>query len=185
MHIPLSIRLLALIALAWRLIIMAKKPNPLTLNSNMNFDSIEQTAAQHIHPEPYSRDEIKRLYREKIIGLEEINQENMLVYLYICIEKEYRKAGVYRFLWFKPAYATAFYQALKAVNYEEAQTLYAAILKAINPEKFNDFENKSSTVSSEDFIPHGHMETLTFETFDKVFDLDIFLQKIQTYVCKS
>ena len=183
MHVPLSIRLIALLALAWRLIILAKKPNPLSPKVSVDLNNIPKCTAVYLSDAIASKESLKQLYRDKIRGYEMDSQENMLAYIFTLLEKEYRQKGIFRFLWFKPTYTLALYQALKLIEYQEALVLFSNILKVINPIAFQNIENEEIDINSDDFIPDGQMDKEVFETFDRIFDLEIFAQKISTYVC--
>ncbi len=182
MHIPLSIRLIALITLAWRLIIMAKKPNPLELKPRINLENIPLKKAVYLIDETINTDAIKNIYREKVRTYESDSQENMLIFLFISIEKEYRKAGIFRFLWFQPSHTQALYQSFVKTQYTEAQWALKDILMAINQDACTAFETENNTPETDDFMPEGGMSKDLFEAFDRVFDLEVYLKKISWYV---
>jgi hypothetical protein len=185
MKIPLTIRLLALITLAWRLIIMSKKENPLVLKPSFSIFDLPKTEPLKLNRSQRTFEGVKALYRNTFRGHETDNQTNMLIYLFILVSKEVKKAGIFRFIWYKPEYTFAFYQSLELINYTESKICYEKILNKINPKAYLDFIETKETPKTEDFIVEGNMDKTLFEEFDSIFEIDIYLKKILLYVSKA
>jgi hypothetical protein len=182
MKVPLALRLLVLLALAWKLIVMAKNKNPLELEKAINLAAYEKSATIIIPQENRSLEGIKVFYRNTIRQKETENEGYMLISIFINLEKELKKAGIFRFFWHKPALVMAFYQSLEIVNYSEAKLAYAEILMKVNKKAFEAFENNSFFPKTEDFVVEGNTEKGVFDAFDLQFDLMKYLAKIIKYV---
>jgi hypothetical protein len=183
--IPLVIRLLALLTLAWRLIIMAKKENPVELKPSFSLLDLPKAEPLKLNKSQRTFEGTKALYRNNIRGYETDNQTNMLIYLFVLVSKEVKKAGIFRFIWYKPEYTLAFYQSLSLIAYTEPKLAFEKILNKINSPAFTSYTEQNVLPKTEDFIVEGNTDRALFEAFDAVFKSEIYLKNILLHASKA
>jgi hypothetical protein len=185
MKIPLVIRLLALLTLAWRLIIIAKKENPVELKPSFSLLDLPKGEPLKLNKSQRTFEGTKSIYRNTIRGNETDNQTNMLIYLFILISKDVKKAGIFRFIWHKPEYTLAFYQSLSLIAYTEPKLVFEKILNKINSTAFTSYTEQDILPKTEDFIVEGNIDKALFDAFDAVFKTEIYLKNILLHASKA
>jgi hypothetical protein len=185
LKIPLIIRILALITMAWRLIIIAKKENPLVLKPSLNLLDLPKSEPLLLAKNQRTLESVKAYYRGTVRGQETDNQTNMLIYLLVLVNKDLKKGGIFRFIWYKPEFTFAFFQSLNVIDYPECKTIFEQILSKINPKAMELYAENTEAPNTEDFIVDGNMDKTLFEEFDDKFKIDIYLKKIMLYVSKG
>lgn len=137
--------------------------------------------------------QLKEIFRKKIRPKEEtwkqngglyddffatLSLEERLIYITSILNKSFQKGSIFNFLWYKTEWIIAFGQLL--IQLQE-NLLYAHYQQVIH--ETTDFDLEYISAQHTDFFdldlhPDGSQEFESVKQFDKIFDKNIFLQKI-------
>lgn len=179
MKVPLILRLLMLLALAWSLLKSNKKTikfKPIIyellhekFSRKLNFKLKTDIKATEL---------IKRLYRDEVRNKTDLSKEQFIIYLCYELEKKLKKGGIFDFIWHSNSLTIALYQSFEVLKLDVFQSSYKEILELIN----NEESKKSKDYKNDAFILLGEQERTRFDKFDQIFDIEIYANSVLNYV---
>lgn len=173
MKVPLAMRLVFLGVLAWRLIIVNKKSKALDPKPYFDFNALTSGFTEKPVFFENEIETIKKFFRTISKSKTEESKQYYAVYLAQKLIKVYSKGGIFRFLWHNNTLALAFYQSLVFLQMHQESENMLKILFYISPENTKKlFEESSSKIKSEAFMPDPEASMEVFENFDKLFSID-------------
>jgi hypothetical protein len=176
MGIPLEIRLLLLLVLAWRLTLISKKKNPLILPELLNFNAFHKGDIVAFDSEP-DLETLKRISRRLKADTNQRTKRSLALELFLLLEKNQSKRGIYYIFWHKTDYVMAYYQYFKEISYTEPASLFEKILMFVNPQVFEKLQDNEALETAH-FQVHGDTNMQVFTAFDESFS--IHTAKIKT-----
>lgn len=107
-----------------------------------------------------------------------LSLEERMVYVTYISNKSFQKGSIFNFLWYKTEWIIAFGQTLKYLQEESLHTLYQQVIL-----ETCHFDLESISPKHKDFFdlelhPDGGQEFESVKQFNRIFDQNIFLQKI-------
>lgn len=181
MKVPLILRLLMLLALAWALFKSNKKTVKFkpTIYEKLH-GKISRKLNFKIQIDIKATEQIKRLFRDEVRNKTDLSTEQYLVFLCYELEKKLKKGSLFDFVWHSNSLIIALYQSFELLNLDIYRLNLKEILNSIN---LKESENLNQIfIKNDAFTIYGEQDKTTFEKFDQVFDIEIFANSVLNYV---